>query len=98
MSLRPKIVKLIDRYNQKKGTLISCPHLYLIEDDPAELVSMNDTFIKAKTIFDRMMEESLARHSGKFIPVPSNSTVSNPFIQVLFTTLAMGQGHILFGM
>lgn len=24
---------------------------------------MNDTFIKAKTIFDRMMEESLSRHT-----------------------------------
>lgn len=26
---------------------------------------MNDTFVKARVIFDRMMEESLARHSGR---------------------------------
>lgn len=31
----------------------------------AELVSMNETFVKARTLFDRMMEESLARHSGR---------------------------------
>ncbi|TEB36861.1 hypothetical protein FA13DRAFT_1622987 [Coprinellus micaceus] len=48
MSLRPKIVKLIDKYSQKR----------------ADLVSMNETFIRARTIFDRMMEESLARHTG----------------------------------
>ena len=29
----------------------------------ADLVSMNESFVKARTIFDRMMEESLARHS-----------------------------------
>ncbi|KAI0306042.1 hypothetical protein B0F90DRAFT_1624071 [Multifurca ochricompacta] len=47
MTLRPKIVKLIDKYSQKR----------------ADLVSMNESFVKARTIFDRMMEESLARHS-----------------------------------
>ncbi|KAJ7613020.1 hypothetical protein FB45DRAFT_692250, partial [Roridomyces roridus] len=46
MALRPKIVKLIDKYSQKR----------------ADLVSMNETFVRARTIFDRMMEESLARH------------------------------------
>ncbi|KAH8111081.1 hypothetical protein DFH11DRAFT_1513501 [Phellopilus nigrolimitatus] len=48
MTLRPKIVKLIDKYSQKR----------------AELVSMNESFVKARSMFDRMMEESLARHSG----------------------------------
>ncbi|KIJ65246.1 hypothetical protein HYDPIDRAFT_89233 [Hydnomerulius pinastri MD-312] len=48
MSLRPKIVKLIDKYSQKR----------------ADLVSMNESFVKARTIFDRMMEDSLARHAG----------------------------------
>jgi len=48
VSLRPKIVKLIDKYSQKR----------------ADLVAMNDNFVKARTVFDRMMEESLARHSG----------------------------------
>ncbi|OAX33325.1 hypothetical protein K503DRAFT_663610, partial [Rhizopogon vinicolor AM-OR11-026] len=48
MALRPKIVKLIDKYSQKR----------------ADLVSMNEAFVKARTIFDRIMEESLARHAG----------------------------------
>ncbi|KAF7345676.1 hypothetical protein MVEN_01587300 [Mycena venus] len=52
MALRPKIVKLIDKYSQKR----------------ADLVSMNETFVRARTIFDRMMEESLARHSGGAVP------------------------------
>ncbi|KIY52817.1 hypothetical protein FISHEDRAFT_13445, partial [Fistulina hepatica ATCC 64428] len=47
MALRPKIVKLIDKYSQKR----------------ADLVSMNETFMRARSIFERMMEESLARHS-----------------------------------
>ncbi|THU95019.1 hypothetical protein K435DRAFT_667261 [Dendrothele bispora CBS 962.96] len=48
MALRPKIVKLIDKYSQKR----------------ADLVSMNETFLRARNIFDRMMEDSLARHTG----------------------------------
>jgi signal transducing adaptor molecule len=47
MALRPKIVKLIDKYSQKR----------------ADLVSMNESFVKARTIFDRIMEESLEIHS-----------------------------------
>ena len=33
---------------------------------------MNESFVRARTIFDRMMEESLARHSecnGRFSPL-----------------------------
>ncbi|KAM6496502.1 hypothetical protein JOM56_006975 [Amanita muscaria] len=48
MALRPKIVKLIDKYSQKR----------------ADLVSMNETFIRARAIFDQMMEDSLARHTA----------------------------------
>src|ERR1700761_1539040 len=64
MSLRPKIVKLIDKYNQKKGKLC-IPWLTSleIEYNVAELVSMNESFVKAKTIFERMMEEALSRHT-----------------------------------
>ena len=29
----------------------------------ADLVWMNESFVEARTIFDRMMDESLARHS-----------------------------------
>ncbi|KAK7041575.1 hypothetical protein VNI00_009162 [Paramarasmius palmivorus] len=50
MTLRPRIVKLIDKYSQKR----------------ADLVSMNETFIRARSIFERMMEESLARHTGVY--------------------------------
>ncbi|KAI6044373.1 hypothetical protein EDC04DRAFT_2642051 [Pisolithus marmoratus] len=50
MTLRPKIVKLIDKYSQKR----------------ADLVAMNEAFVKARTLFDRMMEESLARHAAAY--------------------------------
>ncbi|CCO29085.1 Class E vacuolar protein-sorting machinery protein HSE1 [Rhizoctonia solani AG-1 IB] len=52
MSLRPKILKLIDKYSQKK----------------AELVVMNERYVKARNTFERMMEESVAKHnpSGTF--------------------------------
>ncbi|KAI0369811.1 hypothetical protein BV20DRAFT_1020151 [Pilatotrama ljubarskyi] len=68
MTLRPKIVKLIDKYSQKR----------------ADLVSMNETFVKARTIFDRMMEESLARHTGvydgrpSYVPTQSQSYIARP--------------------
>ncbi|KAH9849897.1 hypothetical protein C2E23DRAFT_837847 [Lenzites betulinus] len=68
MSLRPKIVKLIDKYSQKR----------------ADLVSMNETFVKARTIFDRMMEDSLARHTGvydnrpPYMQTPSQSYIPRP--------------------
>ncbi|GJJ11394.1 hypothetical protein Clacol_005627 [Clathrus columnatus] len=48
MALRPKIVKLIDKYSQKR----------------AELVAMNENFVKARLVFDQMMEDSLARHTS----------------------------------
>ncbi|KAL5531673.1 hypothetical protein ACEPAG_4550 [Sanghuangporus baumii] len=65
MSLRPKIVKLIDKYSQKR----------------AELVSMNETFVKARTMFDRMMEESLARHSGLYDGRPAFQTATpRPYV------------------
>ncbi|KAG9077925.1 ESCRT-0 subunit protein hse1, partial [Ceratobasidium sp. 370] len=47
MSLRPKILKLIDKYSQKK----------------AELVVMNERYVKARNTFERMMEESVAKHN-----------------------------------
>ncbi|KAG1728255.1 uncharacterized protein EDB91DRAFT_1060663 [Suillus paluster] len=54
MALRPKIVKLIDKYSQKR----------------ADLVSMNESFVKARTIFDRIMEDSLARHAAMYDTSP----------------------------
>lgn len=70
MTLRPKIVKLIDKYSQKRGA-VQCLIRYVVTFGAdlliiltADLVSMNETFVKARTIFDRMMEESLARHTA----------------------------------
>ncbi|KAH6890896.1 hypothetical protein BKA70DRAFT_1441549 [Coprinopsis sp. MPI-PUGE-AT-0042] len=62
MALRPKIVKLIDKYSQKR----------------ADSVSMNEAFVRARSIFDRMMEESLARHTGIYdqqqpVPYPAHA-------------------------
>jgi signal transducing adaptor molecule len=66
MSVRPKIVKLIDKYSQKRGALKSTDANVSLNNfvSLADLVSMNETFVKARSIFDRMMEDSLARHTG----------------------------------
>jgi signal transducing adaptor molecule len=47
LSMRPKIVKLIDRYNIKVN----------------ELRSMNEKFVRARSTFDVMMEQSLAKYN-----------------------------------
>lgn len=47
LSMRPKIVKLIDRYNSKVS----------------ELRSMNEKFVRARSTFDVMMEQSLAKYN-----------------------------------
>ncbi|KAG8752532.1 ESCRT-0 subunit protein hse1 [Serendipita sp. 396] len=52
MGVRPKIIRLIEKYNQKK----------------VELAMMNDNFVSAKELFDRMMEESLAKHNPNAYP------------------------------
>ncbi|KDQ51057.1 hypothetical protein JAAARDRAFT_140862 [Jaapia argillacea MUCL 33604] len=62
MTLRPKIVKLIDKYSQKR----------------ADLISMNESFVKARTIFDTMMEESLSRHTQS--TSPPNLHFLSPYI------------------
>lgn len=66
MGLRTKIVKLIDKYSQKR-----CKHvpfvtvgLQQLMASIADLVSMNETFVKARSIYERMMEQSLARLDG----------------------------------
>lgn len=65
MSLRPRIVKLIDKYNQKRGAgSFPCLTQIVLMNDAADLVSMNESFVKARTIFDRIMEDSLARHTA----------------------------------
>jgi signal transducing adaptor molecule len=47
LSMRPKIVKLIDRYSTKVS----------------ELRSMNEKFVRARSTFDVMMEQSLAKYN-----------------------------------
>ncbi|KAF8309256.1 hypothetical protein DL93DRAFT_2063140 [Clavulina sp. PMI_390] len=47
MMLRPKIVKMIDVYTRKKS----------------DLLSMNDSFLKARKAYDQVMEESLAKYN-----------------------------------
>ncbi|KAG0145776.1 hypothetical protein CROQUDRAFT_133564 [Cronartium quercuum f. sp. fusiforme G11] len=46
LSLRPKIVRLIEKYTQKK----------------TELLQINEKFMKAKMTYDTMIEESLAKY------------------------------------
>ena len=42
---------------------------------------MNETFVRARSIFDRMMEESLARHTGgTFPPLVALLTIPNVLI------------------
>ncbi|KAE8234141.1 hypothetical protein CF326_g808 [Tilletia indica] len=47
LSMRPKIIRLIDRYSAKIS----------------ELKAMNDKFVRARGTFDRLMEESLAKYN-----------------------------------
>lgn len=67
MTLRPKIVKLIDRYSQKKSAFILflksvtiLTHVPLLS---ADLLAMNDSFMKARKVYDQVMEESLAKYN-----------------------------------
>lgn len=52
LAMRPKIVRLIDRYSSK------------VE----ELRSMNEKFVEARSVFDGMMERSLAQHQYRGPP------------------------------
>lgn len=58
LSMRPKIVKLIDRYSTKVS----------------ELRSMNEKFVRARSTFDVMMEQSLAKYN----PSAHSQEYTNP--------------------
>ncbi|KAG1743031.1 hypothetical protein EDB19DRAFT_2038245 [Suillus lakei] len=62
LALRPKIVKLIDKYNQKR----------------ADLVSMNESFVKARTIFDRIMDDNLCTKPVRTRHNPTDTVMTNP--------------------
>ncbi|KAF8874144.1 hypothetical protein CPB85DRAFT_1347344 [Mucidula mucida] len=51
----------------------------LADFDVADLVSMNETFVRARTIFDRMMEESLTRHGMYDQPPGAYGPPGQPF-------------------
>ncbi|GAB5585817.1 ESCRT-0 subunit protein hse1 [Umbelopsis nana] len=48
LAVRPKLVKLIEKYSLKKD----------------ELVALNEKFMKARTSYDKMLESSIARYSS----------------------------------
>ncbi|KAJ2957170.1 hypothetical protein NQZ79_g7063 [Umbelopsis isabellina] len=48
LAVRPKLVKLIEKYSLKKD----------------ELVALNEKFMKARTSYDKMLENSIARYSS----------------------------------
>ncbi|KAL1917204.1 uncharacterized protein VTP21DRAFT_4860 [Calcarisporiella thermophila] len=49
LTIRPKLVKLIEKYSQRKD----------------ELISLNDKFLKARGTYDQLMEASISRYSGQ---------------------------------
>lgn len=65
LTMRPKIVKLIDRYNLKV----------------TELRTMNDKFVRARATFDAMMEQNVNRYSnaGANGQVPVQTSTPGPF-------------------
>lgn len=67
MTLRPKIVKLIDRYSQKRGASVSKhkrPSSIAEHRHAADLLAMNESFVKARKVYDQVMEESLAKYNS----------------------------------
>ncbi|KAG1150418.1 hypothetical protein G6F37_005555 [Rhizopus arrhizus] len=50
LSIRPKLVKLIEKYSLKKD----------------ELVSLNEKFMQARTMYDTMLSSSIARYSAPY--------------------------------
>lgn len=52
LSMRPKIVRLIDRYNLKVS----------------ELRTMNEKFVRARSTYDGMMQQSLHKHTAPHAP------------------------------
>ncbi|KAI7935298.1 hypothetical protein MJO28_016825, partial [Puccinia striiformis f. sp. tritici] len=66
LSMRPKIVRLIEKYTQKK----------------AELLQINSKFMTAKTTYDTMIEQSLAVHhpgvGAEAFTQPHNNNNPNP--------------------
>lgn len=65
LTMRPKIVKLIDRYNLKV----------------TELRTMNDKFVRARATFDAMMEQNVNRYPNPVADaqVPGQTSTPGPY-------------------
>src|SRR5438046_3005294 len=72
LAIRPKLVKLIEKYSMRKGNH-HVGEIMLIID---ELIALNEKFHKARHDYDVLMESSMSRYSR---PGPAPST--NPFGQ-----------------
>jgi len=64
LALRPQIVKLIDKYSQKRGRFQWSRSINVIDYFQADLVSISETVVEARNIFDRAMDRKLAKHTG----------------------------------
>jgi hypothetical protein len=103
MSLRPKIVKLIDKYSQKRGMrhndeCLAFHFVYKLATS-AELVAMNENFVKARGVFEQMMEDSLARHTGGMhvyhAPISMFNHVSKYMIMLNQPSEKLDPSHVL---
>lgn len=65
LSIRPKLVKLIEKYSLKKGKwagwAVEAVVLTRLLD---ELVALNEKFMQARTMYDGMLSNSIARYSS----------------------------------
>ncbi|KAH8551595.1 hypothetical protein BGW37DRAFT_426018 [Umbelopsis sp. PMI_123] len=62
LAIRPKLVKLIEKYSLKKD----------------ELVALNEKFMKARTSYDKMLENSIARYSSPPAAYPPSQSEPYP--------------------
>ncbi|KAG9019198.1 ESCRT-0 subunit protein hse1 [Tulasnella sp. 427] len=81
VSLRPKIVKLIDKYTQKR----------------LELQAMSDNFKIARQMFEAMMEESLAKHNPGAVYDYNRPAPGRPATTYDYGQQAYGWNPSLFG-
>jgi signal transducing adaptor molecule len=72
LAIRPKLVKLIEKYSMRKGS----SYVATLANFVDELIALNEKFHKARHDYDVLMESSMSRYSR---PAPAPST--NPFGQ-----------------
>ncbi|RUS18990.1 SH3 domain protein [Endogone sp. FLAS-F59071] len=63
LAIRPKLVRLIEKYSQKKD----------------ELIALNEKFLRARTSYDKLMESSIAKYSNtSYNYQPQQATYGTP--------------------